>query len=128
MDRFHFSFSSFKGLFSGVVIAYAITFIVFISYALLLTYTDVSDTKLEMVIVITTLLSVVVAGFDAAKMANNRGLIWGVVAGGLYAVILIIIGGIITGSFTIEGKSLSTLLISMSGGGIGGIVGINFKK
>ncbi len=117
-----------KGVMSGVIIGYAITFIVFITYAMLLTYSNVGESKLDMVVVITTLFAVMVAGFDAAKMAESRGLFWGVVAGLMYAVILIIIGFIVTDTLQLNGKDITTMLISMAGGGIGGIVGINFKK
>ena len=115
-------------LFSGVMIAYAITCIVFIGYAMLLTYTSITEKDIGLVVTITTIVSALVAGFDAAKGAKEKGWFWGIVAGLLYAVILLAIGTWVSKGFLFDARSLSLLILSLAGGGLGGVLGINLKS
>jgi len=85
----------------GVLIAYAISAIVFLGYAMLITYTNVSEQSLPTVITITTVLSVLVAGFDASRGAAKRGWAWGMAAGGLYVLILAIIMAVMLPTFRV---------------------------
>lgn len=114
-------------LLSGVIIGYAVTAIVFIGYAILLTYTDITDKHTELVVTITTLVSVIVSGFDTGKTVKYKGWFWGILAGLLYAIVMVLLGFFISDNYLIDGKSYATLAISIAGGGLGGILGINFK-
>jgi len=113
---------------TGVLMAYAITCIAFLAYAMLLTYTDMSERTLPMVVAVTTLLSVMVAGFDAAKNAPNRGWLWGMGAGFVYVLIMAIIMIVALPTFSVDGRTFMTIIIGILGGGLGGILGINLKK
>jgi len=120
--------SQFKHLVIGVLMAYAITCIVFLGYAMLITYTDMSERNLPIVVAITTLLSVLVAGFDAAKGANQRGWLWGMFAGFVYVLILAIVMVIMIPTFSVDGRTVIVTILGIGGGGLGGILGINLKK
>ena len=117
-----------KHMVTGVLIAYAITAIAFLAYALLVTYTNMSEQSLPMVVAITTLLSVMVAGFDAAKGAPSRGWLWGMAAGFVYVLIMAIVMVTLLPTFSVDGRTLLTILIGIAGGGLGGMLGINLKK
>jgi len=112
----------------GVLIAYAITIIAFLGYAMLVTYTNMSEQTLPTVVAVTTFLSVLVAGFDAAKGAKNRGWLWGMVAGFVYVLIMAIIMVVMLPAFSIDGRTLTTTAIGIAGGGLGGMLGINLRK
>jgi putative membrane protein (TIGR04086 family) len=112
----------------GILAAYGITCIVFISYALLITYTNMSIDSLPLVVTITSIISAIVAGYDAAKAAHRRGWLWGLVAGFLYALILVIIGYWIGQGFAFDLRTATSLLLAIAGGGLGGVIGINFRK
>jgi len=112
----------------GVLIAYAITSIAFLAYSMLITYTDMGEQNLPAVVAITTLLSVLVAGFDAAKGAPKRGWLWGMGAGFLYVAIMAIIMVVALPTFAVDGRTLMTILIGIAGGGFGGMLGINLKR
>lgn len=116
------------GLCKGMAIAYAITCIVFLTYGILLTYSDISEANVPLVALICTAVSAAVAGFDWAKYAKSRGIFWGVLAGLVYAVLLFAIEGLAGNGFALSGSKLTMLLVAMAGGGIGGILGINVKK
>jgi len=120
--------SQIKQLIWGVLMGYAITCIVFLAYAMLITYTQMSERSLPTVIAVTTLLSVMVAGFDAAKGAPNRGWMWGMIAGSIYAAILAIIMIVMLPGFFVDGRTVTVIVLSVAGGGLGGILGINIRK
>ena len=117
-----------KHMITGVLMAYAITAIAFLAYALLVTYTNMSERNLPTVVAITTLLSVMVAGFDAAKGAPSRGWLWGMGAGLAYVLIMAIIMVTVLPAFAVDGRTLLTVVLGVAGGGLGGILGINLKK
>lgn len=112
-----------------VAIAYAITIIVFIAYAILLTYTEITEKQMPIVVTATTIFSVVVAGYDIAKSVDSKGWLWGMTTGLIYAVIIVIIGIVSTkGNIKIEVSTVAMMIMSVAGGGLGGMIGINRKK
>ena len=117
-----------KHLAIGVLIAYAITAIVFLAYAMLVTYTNMSEQNLPIIVAITTLLSVMVAGFDAAKGATQRGWLWGMGAGLVYILIMVAVMALLLPTFAVDGRTFTTVIIGIAGGGLGGILGINLRK
>lgn len=116
------------GLVLAVVIAYAITAIIFLATAIILTYTTLSEDTLPTIVMATCVISVLFAGFDASKKATSRGWLWGIIAGLLYAIIFIFIIAFIGDTFTFDTRKFLLLALSLVGGGIGGAIGINFKK
>ena len=117
-----------KHLATGVIIAYAITAISFLTYALLVTYTSLSEQRLPTIVALTTLFAVMVAGFDAAKGAPGRGWLWGMGAGLVYILVMVAIMALLLPAFAVDRRTLTTVIIGVVGGGLGGILGINFKK
>lgn len=115
-------------LFSSLLIAYAITCIVFIAYAILITYSSITEQNISLVVTITGIISVAVAGFDSAKDAKSKGWLWGIIAGTLYGIILLCIGTFVNKGLSIDSKTITLLIICIAGGGLGGVVGINFGK
>jgi len=120
--------SQIRQLIIGVMVGYAITCIIFLAYAMLITYTQMSERNLPMVIAVTTLLSVMIAGFDAAKGATQRGWLWGMIAGFIYVAVLGIIMIIMLPGFFVDGRTITVIVLSVAGGGLGGILGINIRK
>jgi len=117
-----------KHLCIGVLMAYAITSIAFLGYAMLITYTNVSEGSLPAVVAITTVISVMVAGFDAARAAENRGWMWGMVAGAVYVVIMAAIMIAALPGFAADMRTVMVFALGIAGGGLGGILGINTKR
>lgn len=120
--------SQIYNLIGGVAIGYAITCIIFILYALLLTYTSVTERNLQIIVILTTIISVVIAGFDASRGAKEKGWLWGLAAGALYAVILVFISAIVTKNPSFGLGSFMIIIIALCGGTVGGMLGINSKK
>lgn len=120
--------SEYNFILKGVVIAYLITTISFITYGLLLTYTNITGEKLQLVVMLTTVLSVFVGGFLASRSVSKRGLVYGMLVGFLYALIMIMIGFCVMPIIKFTSKMVMLLVLSISAGGISGIIGINTKK
>lgn len=114
-------------LFKGIAVSYAITFVVFVIYAVLLTYTDISEQYISLVALICAAVSSAAAGFISARKIESGGLISGVISGVIYAVILFAIN-ILAGAENAGVMSRITMLVCAAcSGGIGGILGINRK-
>jgi len=120
--------SQIKQLVVGVLMGYAITCIVFLAYAMLITYTQMSERNLPTVVAVTTLLSVMIAGFDAAKGAPSRGWMWGMIAGAIYVAVLAIIMVVMLPGFFVDGRTVTVIVLSIAGGALGGILGINIRR
>jgi putative membrane protein (TIGR04086 family) len=120
-----FERNRFTALLSGILIAYAITCIFFIGCALALTYTALSEDAVPIIMLVAVAVSVVVAGYDAAKSAVKNGWLWGMAAGLIYAVILICIETWVSDGFAADAKTIVSIAISLAGGCFGGVLGIN---
>lgn len=119
---------SIKHLIIGVLMGFAITAIVLLGYAMLITYTDMSERSLPTVVAVTTLLSVLLAGFDAARGAHVKGWLWGMGAGLLYITVLAVVMAVLLPGFGVDGRTFLILALAVVGGGLGGILGINLKR
>lgn len=118
----------FKALFKGLIAACAITALVFAVYAILLTYTDVTEKNINLVVMLTVVVSVFIAGFNAARGADKKGWLWGMGAGLLYMVIMVFIKICAAPDLSFDSKTAMHLILSIAGGGLGGITGINVKR
>ena len=110
---------------SGAVTAYAITLLVFIVYALLLTYTGISEKNNTAVVIVTMAMSLVAGGVKSALSARQKGLIWGVATGVLYVAVMIAAGLFLIPGYTLGSKTLVCLLLGIGSGGLGGVIGVN---
>ena len=117
-----------KALLIGVLVGYAITCIIFLGYSMLITYTSMSEKNLPVVVAVTTLLSVLVAGFDAARGAERKGWLWGMGAGLLYILIMMAAMMVIMKGFAVDSRTVTVAVLSVAGGGLGGVLGINLTK
>ncbi len=113
---------------TSLFIAFAISIILLLSFALLITYTDFGDKNLNLVILSINIISVIIAGSDAAKILKKNGWLWGMLMGFIYAFILNIIGLIIFKKIIFTSRNMTNFLICISSGAVGGIIGINLKK
>lgn len=112
-------------LLKGIVISYSITMIIFIIYALLLTYSDVSEEYISPCVLITTALSCLASGFFAAKSSGKRGLLWGIAAGGAYMLIMFTIGFATIPAYELSKKIVISFCLALGGGAVGGVLGVN---
>jgi len=111
----------------GILISYIITIPLFSIFAFILTYTDFPQHMIKPVVLITTIISVLVAGSFVAKNAKSKGWLNGGAVGLLYMLLLYIASSIVLRDFSINRYILTIMIIGVLTGSIGGIVGINFR-
>lgn len=112
----------------GIVISWFVTMAVFFIYAMLITYTDMSEKHIATVALVTTALSCMLCGFITARCAKSRGLLWGVLSGGIYMLVLLGAAFAAIPNFAPSPKFAITLALALTGGGLGGIAGINIRR
>ena len=111
--------------FKGTVTAYLITSVIFIIYALLLTYTNISEKNSTAVVLAALVISLIAGGIKSAASAKQRGLLWGAVTGILYVAVMIGMGLFLLPGYSIGSKSLLCMVLGIGSGGLGGIIGVN---
>lgn len=118
----------FVNLTKGTIFAYFITLLVFMVYGVLITYTDITEKNMQIVVMLTTVISVLISGFLSAKGINSKGLLLGALAGIVYFVILLMVAFCVLPTIQFNPKLIMLLILSICSGGVGGIIGINLKK
>ncbi len=61
-------------------------------------------------------------------MPKQGVILWGILAGLAYGVILFVLDGIAGSGFSVVGSKGLMILLAAAGGGVGGILGINMKR
>lgn len=120
--------SAIISLTKGAIFAYLLTAVVFVVYGLLLTYTETTEKNIQIVVMMTTVISVLIGGIIASKGVDSKGLFFGMLVGVVYALIMIMVGLCILPVMKITSKMIMIIVLSISAGGIGGVIGINTKK
>ncbi len=120
--------SAIISLTKGAIFAYLLTAVVFVVYGLLLTYTETTEKNIQIVVMMNTVISVLIGGIIASKGVDSKGLFFGMLVGVVYALIMIMVGLCILPVMKITSKMIMIIVLSISAGGIGGVIGINTKK
>ncbi|WP_297134011.1 TIGR04086 family membrane protein [Terrisporobacter sp.] len=111
----------------GLGYAYIITLTILLGYNLLLTYTGLSYDTVSMVTSFITTISAAFGGFYACRHIKEKGLIYGFIVGISYMIILVIMFYLAKEKYIFDMTVLYKVLLVSAAGGIGGILGVNFK-
>lgn len=111
----------------GLGYSYILTLAILLIYNLFLTFTSVSGNTIAMASSMITTVSAAFGGFYASKHIKEKGLIYGLLVGLMYIVCLILIVFLAKESFAFEVDMLYKVLLVSLSGGIGGVLGVNFK-
>ncbi|NMA85256.1 MAG: TIGR04086 family membrane protein [Epulopiscium sp.] len=120
--------SNIVAILKGIIWSYVWTAVIFILAALLFTYTSFDMKHIPMIAMMTTLTSVFIAGFITARAAASKGWIWGMAAGGAYALILCLLKVMTKDPITLNRQMWTLWLMALGGGALGGMLGINSKR
>jgi|GEM_PF-2958375 putative membrane protein, TIGR04086 family/integral membrane protein, TIGR04097 family len=83
---------------------------------------DLPNVAVSILAVFAVSVGCFLSGFFCARLIGHSGLFAGLAAGGLFAIVLLIIGMIIGKPF--EGTAFTSYIAGITSGGIGGIVGV----
>lgn len=112
----------------GIILSYIITIPTFVIFSIILTYVNFPERLINPVVVITTIISILVAGISVTKNAKNRGWLNGGFVGLIYMLILYILSSIVFDNFKIDRYVVTMVVIGVLTGCIGGILGINMRS
>jgi len=112
----------------AIIFSYIITIPIFLVFAFILAYTNFPEKFIVPVVVITTIISVLIAGSSVTRNAKSKGWLNGGIVGFVYIAILYIISSIVFDNFIIDKYVITMTVIGTLTGAIGGILGINVKS
>lgn len=111
----------------GLILSFLITLPCFLAFALFLTYTDFPEKYTYIAVLITTVISVLVASVYSTKNVKHKGWMNGCFVGILYVAILYLASSIVFMNFALDVQVLLTVIIGAIVGCLGGIFGINLR-
>ncbi len=106
-----------------LLISYLLTTGLLLLLALMLYRFSLSEKVVSVCIIGIYILITFLAGFIAGKREGNRKFLWGLLMGGLYFLILIIISLVVNhGMNTVDGNFFTVLILCCGSGMLGGMI------
>ncbi len=116
----------FLKILKGVGISFAFTLICLTIFSALLTYTNLSESLIQPVVISVTGISILAGSFFATRKVGKNGIIKGIAVGLIYILLIYLISSIVNGgNFALTIGSIIMILIGIICGAIGGIIGVN---
>ena len=112
----------------GSLLSIIVSAIFLIVFAMLLTYTSLSENTITPVVLAIVGLSILLGSYLSTKKINKKGILNGAMVGIIYMLILYIISSVIFMDFSINASSIIMIVCGIIAGIIGGIVGVNTNK
>lgn len=117
----------FKSLAIGIGISFITTIILLLIFAVVLTYTNVSENTITPVILIATAISILLGSSIGNIKIKKNGILNGAIIGGSYILILYLLSSILNARFGLNAQSIIMICIGVIFGILGGIIGVNKK-
>lgn len=111
----------------GVIIAIVASMILLLVFSAILTYTKVSESVSNPVIIVITAVSILIASQISTRKIRKNGIVNGGIIGGIYIITLYLISSIVTGNFSLGINAIVMIISSVIAGMFGGIIGVNAK-
>lgn len=111
----------------GSIISILVSLIALLLIAVLLTYTNVSESIIPIIIIVVSALSILAGSFISTMKTNSKGLINGGAVGAIYIVTLYLLSSFTVSGFSLNIKSDIMIVTGILAGMIGGIIGVNLK-
>ena len=112
----------------GSLLAIIVSVIFLIIFAVLLTYTNLSENSITPVVLAIVGLSILMGSYLSTKKIQQNGILNGAIVGIIYMLILYIVSSVIFMDFSFSASSLIMIGCGMIAGIIGGIIGVNTNK
>jgi len=109
----------------GSITAIVMTLILLLIYSGLLTYTNINENTMPVVIIIVTAISILVGSLIASSKIKKSGLTNGALVGLIYICVIYLLSSIISKNFGLNTYSFIMIIASIIAGAIGGIIGVN---
>ena len=112
-----------KDIFVSLLGGYGITFLGIVILAFLLLIFQISEDMVDVGIIIIYILACLGNGIIIGKRTKMKKFLWGMLAGGMYFLVLLLMSVILQNSFGKEGRDIVTVLfICVGSGTLGGMI------
>ena len=109
-----------------VGISIIFTLICLTIFSALLTYTNLSESLIQPVVISVTGISIFVGSFFATRKVKKNGIIKGIAVGLIYIILIYLISSVVNNAnFALNIGSIVMMVIGILCGAIGGIIGVN---
>lgn len=111
------------GYIKTVVISYAVTVILLAGLAFLMYQMKLGASQAEWGVTVICLFACVLGGFLTGRRVGSRRLLWGMVSGVLYFVVLLVLSMLVGGGIHGESSQIGTVLATcLAGGAVGAFI------
>jgi len=117
-----------KNVIKGTIISIVTTLLLFLVFAAILTYTNISETTIFPVIVVITGISILLGSSLGNIKIRKNGLLNGGLIGLIYMLVLYFISSCFLGDFSLNSNSFILIIAAIFAGMLGGIIGVNISK
>jgi putative membrane protein (TIGR04086 family) len=119
--------SKYMVMLKSILICFFISFIMILIYALILSFSSISDASMSKVTQTILIISVAIASAYGGKHTRRRGWLFGAVLGLIFSILLVPFGMAVGQDFVIDIFLVAKMLVTAAVGAIGGIIGVNLN-
>ena len=112
----------------GVVLVISLSLILLLIFALLLTYTNISEDTMMPVVMTIVGISILIGSTICARKIKKNGIMNGGLVGFIYILLLYLVSSLCLVGFSITINSFVMLIVGLITGMLGGIIGVNLNK
>ena len=112
----------------GILFSILIVFIGLIILSCILTYTSVSEHIEASAIIVINSISILIGSSICTISEKQNGIIKGTIVGTCFMIFMYLTSSFISLNFSINIHSFLMIITGILCGGIGGIIGVNFKR
>jgi putative membrane protein (TIGR04086 family) len=111
-----------------VCFSFIVSIFLLIIGALFLTYSNLHDEFIKVMVNLIVVISVMTCGFKISRKSKSQGWLNGSIGGFLYVSVLYLVGSLTQKNFNVSVSSVLTFALGLSCGMLGGMIGVNTKK
>ncbi|AOT72818.1 TIGR04086 family membrane protein [Geosporobacter ferrireducens] len=111
----------------GIIAAYLFSILIFLIMALMITYTNISESILPIFTSIVLVISIIISGTYTGIKLKRKGWLNGALTGLIYILLLFIMSWIFVEGFSLDRWTIYRTITALVSGGIGGMIGVNMK-
>ena len=111
----------------GTAISFLAPIIALTVFAVLLTYTELSENTIKPVIITVTGISILIGSSIGTRKLRKNGLMTGGAIGVLYILSIYLVSSVMNSNFVLSWISVIMIGVGVVGGVLGGIIGVNTK-
>lgn len=109
----------------GVVVSFLITLTSIFIFSIILTYTNISESIIPIVIIVLTFISILIGTIISMRKTTKNGMLNGAIIGGAYVILLYLISSALNTGFAMNIYTIIMIIVGMVSGIIGGIIAVN---